>query len=99
MKNDLTPAHLERLAQRRAGAKLGWYIHATVYAVVNSGLVALSLANGRHWAVFPLLGWGIGLALHGAAVWLAAPAGRWRERQVQQEREKLNSTVEQRDPW
>ncbi len=22
---------LERIARRRAGAKLGWYIHATVY--------------------------------------------------------------------
>ena len=25
----------ERLARRRAGAKMGWYIHAAVYLAVN----------------------------------------------------------------
>ena len=56
----------ERLARRRADAKLGWLIHAIVYVMVNTLLVTLSLSSGRNWAVFPLLGWGLGLAAHGA---------------------------------
>ena len=40
---------LERLARKRAGAKLGWYIHASVYIAVNLLLAALSAASGRHW--------------------------------------------------
>ena len=30
---------IERLARRRAGAKLGWYLHATIYLLVNLLLV------------------------------------------------------------
>ena len=35
-------------------------IHASVYVLVNLGLAALSLSQGRHWAIFPALGWGLG---------------------------------------
>ncbi|MGQ2978493.1 MAG: 2TM domain-containing protein [Polaromonas sp.] len=87
---------LEQLARKRAGAKLGWYIHAAAYLLVNVLLVALSVASGRHWAVFPLLGWGLGLAVHGAVVFLLTGGAGLHERLVQQERERLTL---QRDPW
>ena len=35
MSSPLTPEALEELASKRAGAKLGWYVHATVYVLVN----------------------------------------------------------------
>lgn len=92
----LSDTRLEQLARKRAGAKLGWYIHATVYLLVNLLLVALSLSSGRHWAVFPLLGWGLGLAVHGAVVFLLSGGAGIHERLVQQERERLTL---QRDPW
>lgn len=47
----------ERLARKRAGAKLGWYVHAGAYLAVNLLLVVLSASSGRHWAVFPAVGW------------------------------------------
>ena len=87
---------LEQLARKRAGAKLGWYIHASVYLLVNLLLVALSVSSGRHWAVFPLLGWGMGLAVHGAVVFLLTGGAGLHERLVEQEREHLTL---QRDPW
>ena len=37
------PDDLERLARRRAGAKLGWLMHAAVYVAVNLMLAALSV--------------------------------------------------------
>src|SRR6218665_2594677 len=63
----MTPKDIDRLARRRAGAKLGWYIHATAFVVINLALFAISHHGfgSRHWTVFPLLGWGLGLALHG----------------------------------
>lgn len=85
---------LERLARRRAGAKLGWYIHAGAYLVVNLGLAALSLSQGRHWALFPALGWGLGLAIHGAVVWLALPGDGWHARLVERERAALQARRE-----
>ncbi|MCK9513202.1 MAG: 2TM domain-containing protein [Pigmentiphaga sp.] len=80
---------LERLAQQRANAKLGWYRHAAIYVIVNLGLFSLAFHQGRDWAIYPALGWGLGLAIHGVAVWLHGPDGRWRERLVARERQAL----------
>lgn len=79
---------LERLAQRRAKAKMGWYIHASVYTLVNLLLVTLSASSGRYWAVFPALGWGLGLLVHGVVVFRLV-GGHWHERMVQIERDRL----------
>ncbi|MES2939119.1 MAG: 2TM domain-containing protein [Pseudomonadota bacterium] len=85
---------IERLARRRAGAKMGWYIHATVFLAVNAMLMLLSFASGRHWAVYPAFGWGIGLAVHGLVVFLATGGGGLHQRLVERERLAL-----QRDAW
>ena len=84
----LSPEALERLAQRRAKAKMGWYIHASVYTLVNLLLVTLSVSSGRYWAVFPALGWGLGLLVHGVVVFRLF-GGDWHERMVQIERDRL----------
>ena len=87
----LSSEDLERLAHKRAGAKLGWYVHAAVYVVVNLFLFALSVytSGGRPWSVIPMLGWGLGLGLHWISVFLLPAGGGLRERLVQQERERL----------
>lgn len=87
---------LEQLARKRARAKLRWYIHASVYITVNVLLAALSAMSGRHWAVFPAIGWGIGLAVHGAVVFLVAGGAGLHERLIERERSRLAS---QSDPW
>jgi hypothetical protein len=87
----LSPDDLDRLARKRAGAKLGWYSHAALYVVVNLFLFAMShYAFGtRRWSLGPVLGWGLGLALHGIAVFVLGAGSGLRERLVQKEREKL----------
>jgi 2TM domain len=92
----LSPFEIERLARRRAGAKLGWFIHAAVFVSVNALLMTISLANGKPWAFFPLMGWGLGLAIHGAVVWLGSPGSALHERLLQRERQALAA---RRDPW
>lgn len=94
--NTLQDKDLDRLARKRAAAKMGWYIHASVYIIVNLLLAALSAMSDRHWAVFPAFGWGIGLAVHGAVVFLVTGGGGLHERLVQHERERITL---QRDPW
>lgn len=89
-------AELNRLARKRAGAKLGWYIHALVYVAVNALLALLSMRSQHAWALFPALGWGLGLLIHGAVVWLALPGSGLRAQLEQQERQRLS---QQRDPW
>ena len=84
-----TTEPLERLARRRASAKLGWYVHAAAYLLVIPLLWALAAATGTRWAVFPTLGWGLGLAVHGVAVFVLAGGGGLHERLVQAERERI----------
>lgn len=98
MSAPLSPEELERLAQRRASAKLGWYTHAAVYVLVNLFLFAISrYAFGtRPWSVAPLLGWGVGLALHGLSVFLLGKGSGLRERMVAKERERLQRTAQRR---
>jgi hypothetical protein len=87
---------IERTARRRARAKLGWYIHATVFASVNAMLALIALSAGRHWAIYPALGWGLGLAIHGVVVFLATGGAGLHERLLQNERSRLQT---QGDPW
>jgi hypothetical protein len=86
-----SPSEVERLARRRAGAKMGWYVHAFVYVLVNLGLVGLSAARGHTWAIYPLMGWGLGLLVHGAVVWFVAPGGGLYDRLVERERRALGN--------
>jgi hypothetical protein len=96
MHTTLSLEEVDRLARKRAAAKLGWYIHAAVYLTVNLLLTLLPALSGHHWAVFPAMGWGLGLAIHGAVVFLALPGSGLHERLLQQERARLQT---QRDPW
>jgi hypothetical protein len=92
----MNDAKLERLARRRAGAKLGWYIHASVYIGVNLLLAILSAHSGRNWAVFPAFGWGLGLAVHALIVFFVTGGAGLHQRLVQRERDLLSL---QKDPW
>jgi len=85
---ELSP-ELERLAQRRAKAKLGFYGHALVYLLVISGLGLLSFSQGKAWALWPAVGWGIGLLMHGLRVFGVGPGSAMRERLVERERAQL----------
>ena len=87
---------IERTARRRAGAKLGWFIHAMAYVAVNALLATIAAMSGRDWAIFPLLGWGLGLAIHGAVVFFATGGAGLYDGMVRRERERLQL---QRDPW
>ncbi|SCK50719.1 2TM domain-containing protein [Variovorax sp. HW608] len=94
----MTSDDIDRLARKRAKAKMGWFIHAAIYAIVNLGLIALSVATGRAWAVFPLLGWGVGLLAHGISVWMLPPGGTLLARMVERERARL-AGGSKGDPW
>ena len=98
MRNDLrTPEErIERLARRRAGAKMGWYIHASVFVIVNVFLALMAAAVGHDWMRYPSYGWAVGLAIHGIVVFFITGGAGLYERLLQRERARLQL---QRDPW
>jgi hypothetical protein len=97
----LSPEQIERLARKRAAAKMGWFIHASVYTVVNVLLlIAAQAAFGhRTWSIFPAFGWGIGLAMHGLAVFVLGGGSPLRRQLERRERERLVTEQGLRDPW
>lgn len=94
----MSAEEIDRLARKRAGAKLGWYTHATVYVLVNAMLFAISWQGMGHrqWSVYPALGWGLGLVMHGIAVFVLGAGSGLRESLVQKERERLEQQQRER---
>ena len=72
----------------------GFYTHLITYVIVIVGLFALNLitSSGHLWAIWPALGWGIGVSIHGINVFevfnLFGPD--WEKRQIEK-RLKRNS--------
>ncbi len=52
---------VESRAMKRAEEKASFWMHITIYIIVNTGLFLLNYFTepGVWWFVFPLLGWGI----------------------------------------
>jgi hypothetical protein len=90
MSPDLGPAvedDLRAAARRRLVARRGLAQHVLAYSTVNLTLVVVWAMTGSafFWPVFPLLGWGIGLAFHAWDVYSPEPT----ERQVEAEMDRL----------
>jgi fatty acid desaturase len=86
----LTEQDLQRRARRRVNQKMGFYIHATVYLLVNLGLALINFASGgTSWHLWPLAGWGLGLAIHGFVTFASLNGDNLRERMLDDEVERL----------
>lgn len=80
---------LERQARRNVGMRLGWLMHATVFALVNAGLWLAGREGG--WLGLPTGGWVIGLLIHTAVVWLQPATGDIKARMLDAERRRLHN--------
>jgi hypothetical protein len=89
--NEEEQARIYRTAEARAAAKIGFLIHLAVYSLVNILLITINLTTSPqyYWFKWPLLGWGIGLAMHGLGVFVFTGGGGLKERMVQRELEKM----------
>jgi hypothetical protein len=79
---------LLRRARRRVRMKAGFGIHMSVYVLVNFGLAAINrIGGGTPWHLWPLAGWGVGLAIHGLVTLLSLRGEGlqqgWIERELQ----------------
>ena len=64
----------ERFAEAREHAKVkfDFYVHLVVYLVVIGALLIVNLLTGPEylWFIWPAMGWGIALLVHGASAFL-----------------------------
>jgi len=64
-----------------------FYQHLIVYVLVNAGLAALNLMSDASelWFLYPLFGWGIGVAAHGLTVFLGEGWTKsWEEKKIRE---------------
>lgn len=72
--DDFARAAFREREARRILRRRAWWVHAAIYLATNLALVAVwALTEGDHpWFLYPIFGWGIGLAAHGAVAFLLA---------------------------
>ena len=77
-------------ARKRVEAKIGFFIHLTVYILVNCFLITTNLIHSSEtiWSIRPLFGWGIGLMFHGLGVFFYPGIDKIKERMIQKEMQK-----------
>ncbi len=76
-------------AKKAVNEKLGFYTHLAVYLIVNLFFLFLNLKQGGFiWAIYPAVGWGIGLLFHGLGVFSFFNSKRWKQKQIYKEIEK-----------
>ena|SRR6185436_2513780 len=68
---DMNDEEIAKLAKKRVEERLGFLVHATMYVLVNTGLIVAWRLTGSSypWFIWPLLGWGAGLAAHALGYW------------------------------
>lgn len=82
-----------RLARRRARARMGFLIHLAVYVTVNLMLIGIDLMTPSpvRWAHYSLMGWGLGLVIHGLVVHLLPQGQALHQRLVDREWHRLQA--------
>lgn len=84
---------LRQIARKSAKEKISFYTHFVIYLAVNALLIAIWYATGGPgmfpWFIFPLFGWGIGIAAH----YIEAFRGRaYEERLAEREYQRLKES-------
>ncbi|MCJ7773858.1 MAG: 2TM domain-containing protein [Desulfobacterales bacterium] len=70
--------------------KFGFFIHLSVYIVVNLLLIIINLSTSTQylWFKWPLMGWGVGLFFHALSVFLFSTGSAIKEKMNEKEIKK-----------
>ncbi|PER12479.1 histidine kinase [Bacillus cereus] len=78
-------------AKKRVENLKTFYIHLTVYILVNLMLFFINISSdsSKLWFLYPLGGWGIGIVIHGLTTFPFGIFGKeWEERKIKEYMEK-----------
>lgn len=81
---------LRARAVRRLKTQADFRTHLLMYLLVNIGLVVIWVVTGAgfFWPIFPILGWGVGIAAH---AWEAFGPERMTEDRIRREMDRLRA--------
>jgi len=77
-------------AKKRVDAKMGFYIHMSIYLGVCIILTIINLAiTGEYfWAKWPIMGWGVGVTLHALFTFVFIGKSTLKEKMIRKEMQK-----------
>ena len=81
-------------AKERVEEIKGFYFHLVCYLLINAVLAVINLLTSPEylWFIWPLMGWGIGLIIHGISVFGGLWGKSWEERKIREIMEKDKRT-------
>lgn len=107
MSSQMSDEEIRRKAWARVHAKRGFFIHLSVYIIVNAFLVcmwAVSMAGGNwgsgwgmhagrgyFWPLWIIVFWGIGLVVHCLSVFVFH--GNWEQKEVEKEVQRIKKSA------
>ncbi len=92
----MTDEERYKIAKKRVKAKKEFYSHLTTFLVMGGFFLTLNLITSPRamWWYWPMLGWGIGVAMHGLKVFGLPGSGAggtdWEEREIQKEMDRMD---------
>ena len=80
-------------AKKKVEARMSFYTHLVVYLVVITLLTILNLtvAGNYFWAMWPMIGWGSGVIIHGLFTFVFDSKSSLKERLIEKEIQKGNA--------
>ena len=93
MSTGMSEDEIREMARKRVEAKKGFFIHLTVYIIVNAFLFIIWFfvaGRGYPWFLWPLGGWGLGLLIQAMGTFAFPTGGPDLERRgIEKETQKL----------
>lgn len=88
----MTDKELLDMARARTNSKIGFYIHASVFAFCMLVLFAINYLSSpdKAWSLYPFLGWGLGLAIHGVVA-IGIFASGFKDRMLREELARIKT--------
>ena len=80
-------------AKKRVEAKIRFYLHLTVYIVVNILLIIVNITTSTKylWFKWPLIIWGLGLLFHSIGIRFSSAGYSIKDLMIEKEMRKLNN--------
>jgi len=77
-------------AKKKVEARISFYIHLGIYLAVMTLLTILNLtiAGDYFWAMWPMIGWGSGVIVHGLFNFVFSPGTAMKDRLIEKEMQK-----------
>jgi hypothetical protein len=88
-----------KIAKKRVKKVKDFYNHLGTWLFFSAFFVLLNFltSKGSFWAIWPIMGWGIGVAMHALGVFGFPGLGKdWEERMIEQEMDRIGQDEAQK---